>query len=401
MLRRTWFAWAVAVGVAVTAARTPAADDITRALATIKTVSREGKGNDAAGEAWKVLVAKGRAALLPALGAVDDANPTAANWLRTAADAIAEAEAKAGRTLPAVALEEFAKDTKFAPSARRHAYELHVGQNPGAKGRLLPQFLNDPSPDLRRDAVADELERLDRSAPDIAKAGLQKLFPFTRDKDQVDAVAKKIGERGGKASVSEHFAFLTRWHLVGPFESEKGKALTTAYPPETAPDVTAAYKGKDGTALAWKAEATTDAYGMMDLNKLLGKHKNAAVYALAVVTAGKETPAEIRVASPNAVQIFLNGKKLFEREEYHHGDALDYHVGKGVLKAGDNTVVLKVCQNNQTDSWAQRWQFAARVCDATGGPLAGLAQVVPGSTPPKPIKLGTIPESATPTEEKK
>ena len=50
----------------------------------------------------------------------------------------------------------------------------------------------------------------------------------------------------------------------------------------------------------------------------------------------KATPAEIRVGSPNAVAIYLNGKKLFGREEYHHGDQMDYHVGKGELTAGEN-----------------------------------------------------------------
>ena len=62
--------------------------------------------------------------------------------------------------------------------------------------------------------------------------------------------------------------------------------------------------------------------------------RTPVAYALAVVVAEKETPCEIRVAQPDAVQIFLNGKKLFEREEYHHGDPFDDHVGKGTLQAG-------------------------------------------------------------------
>ena len=67
--------------------------------------------------------------------------------------------------------------------------------------------------------------------------------------------------------------------------------------------------------------------------------------------------------------IFLNGKQLFAREEYHHGNPFDAHAGKGVLKKGENVILLKVCQNNQREEWAQTWQFQLRVCDATGGPL--------------------------------
>jgi len=110
-------------------------------------------------------------------------------------------------------------------------------------------------------------------------------------------------------------------------------------------------------------------------------------------------PCQVRVASPNAVQIFLNGKKVFEREEYHHGSNLDYHVGAGTLRKGPNAILIKVCQNNQTDSWAQAWSIRARVCDATGGPLSGLTQ--PAVAGGAPAKLGTIVEAPAAQEEKK
>src|SRR5437016_4042435 len=122
MSLRYW-AVAAALGVALAAPAVPAeADaDTARALAAIKAVSREGQGNDDAGPAWKTLVSKGGAALLPALEAIDDKHPTAANWLRTAVDAIAESEKAAGRKLPADKLEAFATNPKFASSARRIA----------------------------------------------------------------------------------------------------------------------------------------------------------------------------------------------------------------------------------------------------------------------------------------
>jgi hypothetical protein len=98
------------------------------------------------------------------------------------------------------------------------------------------------------------------------------------------------------------------------------------------------------------------------------------------------------------VGIFLNGKKLFEREEYHHGSPLDANIGKGTLKKGENVIVLKVCQNNQTEPWAQNWQFQLRVCDSTGGPLPGVSQRIPKTD--IQIKLGYIPESELSKESK-
>jgi hypothetical protein len=101
--------------------------------------------------------------------------------------------------------------------------------------------------------------------------------------------------------------------------------------------------------------------------------------------AEKSTPIEVRVGSPNALQVFLNGQKLFEREEYHHGSNMDYHIGKGTLNAGPNTLVIKICQNNQKDVWAQTWAFQARICDATGAAIPGVTQFVGD----KKIKLGS------------
>ncbi|MBX9627242.1 MAG: beta galactosidase jelly roll domain-containing protein [Gemmataceae bacterium] len=390
MTRRFQAKWWAALAALVLAAPLPAADrDVDRAIAALKGVGREGTNNETAGPAWRALVGAGGEALMPALAAIDDADPRAGNWLRAAVVAIAEAEGKAGRPLPAGKLEAFTKDTKNAPSARRVAFDLLGKQDPAAKGRLLPGFLNDKSPDLRREAIAAELAKLEKADPAAAKAGLLKLFAASRDEDQVDAIAKKLeDDHKSPVSVTEHYAFINRWQLVGPFPSEQGKALTVSHPPETLTEPKGTFKGKADAEVTWKPHTTTDKIGAVDLTKAIGVHKDAAAYALAVVTVEKETPAEIRVTTQNAVQIFLNGKKLFEREEYHHGEQLDYNVGAGVLKAGPNVIVVKVCQNDQKQPWAQKWQFAARVCDPTGGRLPGLAQL---DADGKPVPLGFNP----------
>jgi hypothetical protein len=351
-------------------------------------------------------VSKGGDALFPTLAAFDEGNPTATNWLRAAVDAIAEKEAAAGRKLPADKLEAFAKEAKYAPSARRVAYELLVAQDPGAKDRLLPGFLNDKSPDLRRDAVARELGILEKSARPSIRADLEKLFAFARDKEQVELLAKKIGENGGKVSVSEHFGFVTFAQLVGPFDNAANKAYTTAYPPEEAKDAAGTFKGKGGAELKWVPASTADKEGTFDLNKLLPKpadlerYTDACAYARAVIVADRETPCEVRVTSITSVQIFLNGQKLFERDEYHHGAPFDANVGKGTLKKGENVLLVKVLQNNQKESYAKVWFFSARVCDDTGGPLP-LKQKVTLDGKGQLVPLGFVRETEQKKEEKK
>lgn len=397
----------VAIAFAVVAIPAHAADEeMTRALATLKAITKEGKGNEDAGPAWKTLVSKGVVALIPSLEAFDESNPTAANWLRAAVDAIAEKEIAAGRKLPAEKLEAFAKDTKFAPSARRAAYDLLLAQDATVKDRLLPGFLNDKSPELRRDAVARELEILEKAGRPTIKADLEKLFTFTRDKDQVDLLAKKLEENGGKASVSEHFGFVTHAALIGPFDGTDGKAFVTAHPPESAKDASGSFKGKSDADLKWAAASTSDKYGLFDLNKFIPKsadvarHRLAVAYALAVVVAEKEMSCDIRVTSITATKIFLNGQELFGRDEYHHGAPFDGMIGKGTLKKGENLIVLKVCQNNQDEEWARKWFFQLRVCDDTGGPLP-LQQKIVADGQEKLIKLGSISAPEQKKEEKK
>jgi hypothetical protein len=392
----------IAVLALALAAPAPADEDTDRALAALKSVGREGKGNDTAGPAWKTLVSRGGEALFPALAAVDDANPVAGNWLRSAAGAIAEGETRAGRKLPAAKLEAFAKDTKFAGSARRVAYELLVEQDPAAKDRLLPGFVSDPNADLRRDAITAELAKAEKKTGADLKSELKRLFDASRDTDQVEDLAKRLEAEKAPVSVSEHLAFVTRWQVIGPFDSAEGKALTLSHPPETKVVLTEKYKGKGGAEVAWMPAAAAvekdpmsgqKSYGVVDLNKVLGKHKDAAAYAYAVIRVDRDTPAEVRVTSPNAVRIFVGGRKVFEREEYHHGAPPDALVGRCVLKPGDNPVVIKVCQNDEKADHAQVWQFQVRVCDPTGGPLPNAKQMVREKDQLKPITIGSTPDA--------
>src|SRR5205085_2645302 len=81
-------------------------------LARLKAVGREGAGNVEASKAWRDLVRLGPGVLIDVLAAMDDADTTAANWIRAAVDAIAERELQAGRSLPAAKLEAFVLETK-------------------------------------------------------------------------------------------------------------------------------------------------------------------------------------------------------------------------------------------------------------------------------------------------
>jgi hypothetical protein len=45
---------------------------------------------------------------------------------------------------------------------------------------------------------------------------------------------------------------------------------------------------------------------------------------------------------------------------------MDQYKAHARLKPGVNTILLKICQNEQTEDWAQEWNFQIRVCDPFG-----------------------------------
>lgn len=353
----------------------PAGTD--RLLAQIKAVAREGAGNQEAGAAWKQLVAQGGGAILPTLAAMDDASAPAANWLRSAVNALVEKERAAGKKLPADQLEAFILDRKHNPGARRLAYEVLREVDPKAPDRLLPDMLNDPSGELRRDAIAAALEKAEKLEGAAARAEYEKLFAVVRDDDQAKTIAAGLEKHGGKADLVSQFGIVTKWMLAGPFDGPPDTRFTAAHGPEKNIDLGAQYLGKGGTQVRWKPHVTTvdpkvydlEKVGAVDLNKAIGKYKDAVAYAYAVIESDREQPVEIRYGCINASKMFLNGTEVFGREEYHHGERFDQYVARGTLRKGKNELLLKVCQNDQKDPWAQVWQFKLRLCDATGGAM--------------------------------
>jgi hypothetical protein len=342
--------------------------DVDRALARIKTVSKEGAGNQEASAAWKDLVSLGGDALLPTLAALDDASPAASNWLISAVNAVAEKEQAAGRKLAADKLEAFLKDTKHAPLGRRLAFELLSDVDPKAPDRLLPGMLDDASGPIRRDAVAAAIKKAEKLEGDVAKKEYARLFTHVRDQDQAESIVKAVAKLGGeKPDLNLHYGVVADWMIVGPFDSTKGAGFNVAYEPEKKVDLAATYKGKKDAEIKWKPHTSTMPYGEVDLNKALDKLKDSVAYAYSVVETDRERPVEIRFGCITAVKVFLNGKELFAREEYHHGERFDQYAVKATLRAGKNEILVKECQNNQTEPWAQVWQFQLRICDDTGG----------------------------------
>ncbi len=343
-----------------------AAPAISSSIKIIRAVGNEGQGNAAAAKAWKQLI-KADATVLPTiLGAMDGANPLAANWLRSAVDTIVSHDKK----LPIGALKKFLKDKSHNPRARRLAFELIQRVEPDTSAGLIPSLINDPSVELRRDAVQqliDEGATLQKDKKEAkAKPVFRKALDAARDIDQIKVVTTSLRQLKEEVDLPRHFGFLMHWQVIGPFDNTGRDGFVKVFPPEKGVKLDASHKGKTDN-VNWSKFVTADEYGKVDINKAYpGLIKEVTAYAYTTYDSAEVRKVQLRLGCKNAWKIWVNDKLIFGRDEYHRGTRIDHYQLNANFKKGQNTILIKLCQDHQTQPWTKEWEFQMRVCDPTG-----------------------------------
>jgi hypothetical protein len=359
----------IPLGLAAVLAVSAQGADLRGPLEQLRAVGPQGQGHQAATAAW-AQVARADAADLPTvLAALDGANPLAANWIRTAVDAIAERQLARGGRLPVEQFEAFIAQRSHSPQGRRLAYEWLLHVDPTAENRLIPGMLDDPSLELRRDAVARLIADADRQLKAGQKPEALQTFgramTAARDVDQIRALAQHLRKLGQPVDIARHMGFLLRWQLIGPFDNTDEKGFDTVYAPEREIRLDASYPGKH-KPVQWFAHETKDEWGVVDFNKLLGEEKLVVAYATTEYFSPKAQRVQFRLTSLDATKLWLNGRLIDQHKVYHGGSALDQYVCQAELQPGRNVILLKVCQNAIMQEWARHWDFQIRVCDERG-----------------------------------
>ncbi|MBA3311940.1 MAG: hypothetical protein M3552_04655 [Planctomycetota bacterium] len=340
------------------------------ALEIVNAIGREGANSIEAAKAARSLAEATPESLPTILAGFESSNPLAENLLRSAVETIADQAQESSTALPTKDLIAFVNEPqRHGARARRLAFELLARADPDAAKKLLPNLLTDPSAELRRDAVGHwigEAEELAKSGkPDEAKAAYEKALSGAVDDDQVTTIVKALKERGVDVDLQRHFGFVTSWHAVGPFDNREQKGFDVAHPPEGQIDLDAAYEGPLGE-IRWRPISTESSYGVVDVGKTFDNWKGSATYLVATFDSPKGQPVELRLGTQNAWKLWLNGEYLFGREEYHRGMTMDQYRIPARLKAGENSILIKLLQNEQTEDWAQDYKFQLRVADPSG-----------------------------------
>jgi hypothetical protein len=343
--------------------------NVSKILEPIRKVGKNGLGNVDAQKAWKQIANLSPSELPEVLAAMDASQPVISNWLRSAINAIVEKAGRESKTLPLDKITALVKDTSKPALGRKLAFEILQAADNDKAQALIPSFTNDPSAELRREAIAlliEEASSQKKGKKDNeAKATFRKAFMSASDKDQVDTIAKELKGLGETVDLPAHFGFVRTWYLVGPFDNTKNKGFDLPYPPEKEVKLDASYEGKEGS-IKWVDVTTEDSYGIVDLNKVLGKKKDSTAYAFTRINSPADGIVYVRAGCITSLKIFHDGKQIFARDEYHHGMSMDQHSAPIHLKKGVNDILLKICQNNQTESWAQKWEFQVRLTDFAG-----------------------------------
>jgi hypothetical protein len=205
-----------------------------------------------------------------------------------------------------------------------------------------------------------------------------KALTGAREQDQADQIVQALAEFGHVVNLPAHFGLILDWKLIGPFDNTGTNGFETRYPPETAIDPAASYVGKSAE-VSWTAYLAANAYGLVDLVKAIGPGYGAAAYAVTEFSLDAKQTVEMRLTTSNAWKLWVNGRLISKCDEYHRHmvpaqDAtrtfmkpqFDQYRLKTTFQKGNNTILVKICQNEQTLDWAQLWQFQLRVCDSVG-----------------------------------
>lgn len=356
------------------------ADEVDDALKAISQVGPQGAGSVEARKARDVLARHGVEILPRLLAALDTPNIVAANWLRTVyADVVSRELAKPQSQLPLPLLKEYVLARERQGRARRLVLQLIEKLEPGFTREFLTGSLGDR--EFRGEAITQALAAGDAAAQagnkDEAKRLYQAAFENARDASQVQTAAAKLAAQGVQASIVDQMGFVVDWWLLGPFDAPEYSGFDKVFPPEKKVDLAAKYDGQMGT-IAWKRFHNPDALGQLNLIDAVASTKEAVAYAYTELESPKDVDAQLRCGADDNCSVWLNGEKVFGRNQWLNGSRLDRFIAPVHLRKGKNTVLVKICQGPQhkDPEVPNNWSLQLRFCDAEGAGV-GLRSQLP------------------------
>jgi hypothetical protein len=337
------------------------ADSSSEQLAALRTIQPGDEiAQQRASKLIQQLVAAKDVDLMTVLRAMKGATPLGKNWLHGLANSLHRNQNSASNE----ELASFLADASQDPEARYTVFRWQTDRDETLRSALLSRMLEDPSLEIRFDAVAEGILQCEASN----EKQWRRLLDSARHPVQTAAIIEKLKGLGVAIDMADHMGFVRSWTLIGPFDNVGSDKFDVEYAVETdwvAGKVRDNYQGKNGS-VSWLEHTTDNSEGQIDLAKLFNNEKGCVVYAMAAIQAPAAISCEVRVGCINAQKVWVNGREVISNEVYHTGMQIDQYSAPIQLQAGENRMLVKICQNEQKEPWAQQYLFQLRLCDETG-----------------------------------
>jgi HEAT repeat protein len=233
---------------------------------------------------------------------------------------------------------------------------LHSDQ-PGSRTAAL-QALADSELPQALDLLAAEAKSGDEPHRAKARELLDRLT------DRLIQEGRDVGGLGEarQARLLATRGIVGRWWVVGPFDlGEKNEGWATTYINEPNVNVVARYMaGK--VRRQWKPVVAHDPNGKIDLRQAIADRDRCVGYAYAEIELDQPAEAVLLLGVDDSEKVWVNGASVFE-QFVARGLQVDQDRVPVKLKAGTNTILLKVYQNSLG------WEFCARLVSPDGHPL--------------------------------
>lgn len=264
------------------------------------------------------------------------------------------------------AIDDYNQAIKLDP-VNIHAYNArgstknHIGDYKGAKddySKIIKLDHNNGEAYKARGNINLKLKNYQAAFEDFTEA--IRLDP--QDLDANLSIAAYYRDKGMLDKAGEHIqktGLITEdsWIVLGPFDNIGKIGFDTAYIPEDAShiDTTVKYDTIDGE-VGWQ-QCSDD---KLDGNIRFGKDVDWRVaYAWTTVTSPDEREVQFRFDSDDQGKVWLNGVEEYAHKESHKA-IMDRYIFPVTLKAGPNSILVKVCEEEYG------WGFYLRITDKNG-----------------------------------
>lgn len=153
------------------------------------------------------------------------------------------------------------------------------------------------------------------------------------------------------------------WFTLGPFDNTAGIGYNTEYIKEDSPqiDLNTQYEGVN-EQIQWQKFSDKTFDGYIDFSS---RGDWRVSYAWTTITSPDERPVQFRFDSDDQGKLWLNGDEIYANDQ-HKIISLDREIIPVTLKAGKNTILVKVC-NEEDESG-----LYLRITDSDGKPIKDL-----------------------------